>query len=124
MPSPWFVHTYVQTTLTNIYVCAHNRQGGCFVKVQPEVRSRTVEQQMTDPDKSQQVRQAAIEEIRAMYPPLLTTSHVAEMLHCTIGDVRDKIRSGDLPAIRWGQQFRFFRDEVLATLEDSGLETD
>ena len=77
---------------------------------------------MTDPDDTQQIRKAAIEEIRAMYPPLLTTAHVAELLQCTIGDVRDKIRSGDLPAIRWGQQFRFFRDEVLAVLEEASLD--
>jgi excisionase family DNA binding protein len=77
---------------------------------------------MTDSDDTQQIRKAAIEEIRAMYPPLLTTAHVAELLQCTIGDVRDKIRSGDLPAIRWGQQFRFFRDEVLAVLEDASLD--
>ena len=77
---------------------------------------------MTDSDDTQQIRKAAIEEIRAMYPPLLTTAHVAELLQCTIGDVRDKIRSGDLPAIRWGQQFRFFRDEVLAVLEEASLD--
>lgn len=38
------------------------------------------------------------------------------MMHCTIGDVRDKVHRGDLPAMRWDQQFRFFRDEVIATL--------
>lgn len=79
---------------------------------------------MTDSDDTQQIRKAAIEEIRAMYPPLLTTAHVAELLQCTIGDVRDKIRSGDLPAIRWGQQFRFFRDEVLAVLEEASLDAE
>jgi excisionase family DNA binding protein len=57
-----------------------------------------------------------IEELRRLYPPILTTAHVAEMMHCTIGDVRDKVHRNELPAMRWGQQFRFFRDEVLATL--------
>jgi excisionase family DNA binding protein len=58
-----------------------------------------------------------IEELRRLYPPILTTAHVAEMMHCTIGDVRDKVHRKELPAVRWGQQFRFFRDEVLAALQ-------
>lgn len=56
------------------------------------------------------------DELRRPYPPLLTTAHVAEMLHCTIGDVRDKVHARKLPAMRWGQQFRFFRDEVIAAM--------
>lgn len=56
------------------------------------------------------------DELRRLYPPILTTAHVAEMMHCTIGDVRDKAHRGELPAMRWGQQFRFFRDEVINTL--------
>ncbi len=56
------------------------------------------------------------EELRRLYPPILTTAHVAEMMHCTIGDVRDKVHRRELPAMRWGQQFRFFRDEVIATM--------
>lgn len=51
--------------------------------------------------------------LRAEYPLILTTAHVAEMMHSTIGDVRDKVHSGELRAFRWGQQFRFLRDEVL-----------
>jgi excisionase family DNA binding protein len=60
------------------------------------------------------------EELRRLYPPILTTAHVAEMLHCTIGDVRDKVHSKKLPAMRWGQQFRFFRDEVLEAMQRVG----
>ena len=56
------------------------------------------------------------DELRRLYPPILTTAHVAEMMHCTIGDVRDKVHRGELPAMRWGQQFRFFRDEVIDTM--------
>ena len=56
------------------------------------------------------------EELRRLYPPILTTAHVAEMMHCTIGDVRDKIHRKELPALRWGQQYRFFRDEVIAAM--------
>lgn len=64
------------------------------------------------------LRAQAIEEIRKEYPPILTTALVAELMHCTIGDVRDKVHRGELPAVRWGQQFRFFREEVLAALEE------
>jgi excisionase family DNA binding protein len=56
------------------------------------------------------------DELRRLYPPILTTALVAEMMHCTIGDVRDKVHRGELPAMRWGQQFRFFRAEVIATM--------
>lgn len=57
-----------------------------------------------------------LDEIRREYPPTLTTAHVAEMMHSTIGDVRDKGHRGELPAVRWGQQFRFFREEVLVAM--------
>ena len=56
------------------------------------------------------------DELRRLYPPILTTAHVAEMMHCTIGDVRDKVHRGELDALRWGQQFRFFREEVIASM--------
>ena len=62
------------------------------------------------------------DELRRLYPPILTTAHVAEMMHCTIGDVRDKVHRKELPAMRWGQQFRFFRDEVIATMVPVDLE--
>ncbi|GBD85133.1 hypothetical protein BMS3Abin02_01536 [bacterium BMS3Abin02] len=57
------------------------------------------------------------DELRKLYPPILTTALVAEMMHCTIGDVRDKVHRRELPALRWGRQFRFFRDEVIAAMK-------
>lgn len=72
----------------------------------------------TSAEQQRALRSQAIEEIRKSYPPILTTSHVAELMHCTIGDVRDKVHNGELSAVRWGQQFRFFREEVLAALID------
>ncbi|MGC2240356.1 MAG: helix-turn-helix domain-containing protein, partial [Acidimicrobiia bacterium] len=60
------------------------------------------------------------DELRQLYPPILTTAHVAEMMHCTIGDVRDKVHNKQLKAMRWGQQFRFFREEVLAAMQRVG----
>jgi len=70
-----------------------------------------------------------LEELRRLYPPILTTAHVAEAMHCTIEDVRDKVDRKELPAVRWGQQFRFFRvrffrDEVIATLQRVGEESE
>jgi anaerobic selenocysteine-containing dehydrogenase len=41
-----------------------------------------------------------LERFRAEYPPVLTTAHVAEMMHSTIGDVRDKVHRGELRAFR------------------------
>jgi excisionase family DNA binding protein len=61
-------------------------------------------------------REQTIEAIRKEYPPLLTSAHVAELMQCTIWEVRDQVHRGELPAVRWGQQFRFFREEVLAVL--------
>ena len=57
-------------------------------------------------------RKILVDRITAGMP----VAHVAEMMHCTIGDVRDKVHRKDLKAMRWGHQFRFFRDEVIATL--------
>ena len=71
-----------------------------------------------------------VEELRRLYPPILTTAHVAEMMHSTIGDVRDKVHRKELKAMRWGQQFRFFREEVIAAMvrvgddEPDGTEPD
>ena len=66
------------------------------------------------------------DELRRLYPTILTTAHVAQMMHCTIGDVRDKVHREELPAMRWGQQFRFFRDEVIDAMQrvndQTGLE--
>ncbi len=65
------------------------------------------------------------EELRRLYPPILTTAHVAEMMDCTIGDVRDKVHRRELRAMRWGQQFRFFREEVIAAMiRVDGSQTD
>lgn len=52
-------------------------------------------------------------------------AHVADMMQCTIADVRDKVHRKELQAMRWGQQFRFFREEVLAAMQrvDDGEQT-
>ena len=39
------------------------------------------------------------DEFRRLYPPILTTAHVAEMMHCTIGDVRDKVHRKETESI-------------------------
>ena len=38
------------------------------------------------------------------------------MLQCTVGDIRDKTHRGELEAMRWGQQFRYFRNHVVGAL--------
>ena len=38
------------------------------------------------------------------------------MMHCTVGDVRDEIHRRVLPTVRWGRQYRFFRDEVIVAM--------
>ena len=68
---------------------------------------------MAGPDFSDEI----LERFRAEYPLVLTTAHVAEMMHSTIGDVRDKVHRGELRAFRWGQQFRFLREEVLEDMK-------
>lgn len=64
-----------------------------------------------------QLSDEVLEQFRAEYPLILTTAHVAEMMHSTIGDVRDKVHRGELRAYKWGQQFRFLREEVLSELK-------
>jgi excisionase family DNA binding protein len=68
---------------------------------------------MAGPDFSDEI----LQRFRAEYPLVLTTAHVAEMMHSTIGDVRDKVHRGELRAFRWGQQFRFLREEVLEDMK-------
>ena len=58
-----------------------------------------------------------VDELRVLYPPILTTAQVAEMMHCTEGDVRDKVHRSELKALQWGRQFRFFRDKVIIALK-------
>jgi len=64
-----------------------------------------------------QLSDEVLEQFRAEYPLILTTAHVAELMHSTIGDVRDKVHRGELRAYKWGQQFRFLREEVLKELK-------
>ena len=46
-------------------------------------------------------RERTLEVIRKEYPPLLTSAHVAELMQCTIWEVRDQVHRGELPAVRW-----------------------
>ena len=51
------------------------------------------------------------------YPPILTTSEVAELLNMGIQEVRRLTREGRLPARRIGKSYRYFRDEIVAWLD-------
>lgn len=42
-------------------------------------------------------REQTLEVIRKEYPPLLTSAHVAELMQCTIWEVRDQVHRGELP---------------------------
>lgn len=64
-----------------------------------------------------------MEAYRQQYPPTLNTAQVAEMVGSTAEVVRSKVASGEIPAYRWGKNFRFFRDEVLDWLRSQAVET-
>ncbi len=63
-----------------------------------------------------------LEAYREQYPPTLNTAQVAEMVGSTAEVVRSKVSSGEIPAYRWGKNFRFFRDEVLDWLRDQAVQ--
>ncbi len=58
----------------------------------------------------------AISQLRKELPPILSIRQVAELMNCSVDDVRGKIHSGDLVARRWGQQFRVLREDLLDVL--------
>lgn len=63
-----------------------------------------------------------LEAYREQYPPTLNTAQVAEMLGSTAEVVRTKVASGEIPAYRWGKNFRYFRDEVLDWLRHQAVQ--
>ncbi len=60
---------------------------------------------------------------KEQYPPTLNTAQVAEMLGSTAEVVRSKVSAGEIPAYRWGKNFRYFRDEVLDWLREQAVQT-
>ena len=72
------------------------------------------------PPTSQQNNQVeedpAITQLRKELPPILSIRQVAELMSCSVDDVRGKIHSGELVARRWGQQFRVLREDLLDLL--------
>lgn len=65
-----------------------------------------------------------LEAYREQYPPTLNTAQVAEMMGSTAEVVRSKVASGEIPAYRWGKNFRYFRDEVLDWLRQQAVQTE
>jgi len=57
-----------------------------------------------------------LDSYRADYPPTVNTGQVAAMLGSTPEVVRAKVAAGEIPAYRWGKNYRYFRDEVIAWL--------
>ena len=74
------------------------------------------EDAMEETQPTPSARDLVIGEIRRDYPPLLTVPQVAQLMQCSVADVYDKVHQGEIPAVRWGKQFRFFRDEVIESL--------
>lgn len=58
---------------------------------------------------------------RRDYPPTLNTVQVAGMLGSTPEVVRAKVAAGQIPAYRWGKNYRYFRDEVIAWLRQQAV---
>jgi excisionase family DNA binding protein len=52
------------------------------------------------------------------YPPVLTAADVADLLNLSVQEVRRLTRTGNLPGRRLGKSYRYFRDEVVAWLND------
>ena len=65
--------------------------------------------------------EAIVDGYRREFPPTLNTTQVAELLGSTPEVVRAKVAAGELPAYRWGKNFRYFRDEVIAWLHEQAV---
>ena len=52
------------------------------------------------------------------FAPVLTTSDVAELLALSVQEVRRLTREGQLPARKVGKAYRYFRDEIVAWLNE------
>lgn len=63
------------------------------------------------------------EAFRAAYPPVVGTRTAAEILATTPEVVRELVRSGRLPAYRWGRSLKFFTNELIAWVREHA-ETD
>jgi excisionase family DNA binding protein len=71
----------------------------------------------TTPDQTSRLDEdPAITQLRKELPPILSIRQVAELMSCSVDDVRGKIHSGELVARRWGQQFRVLREDLLEVL--------
>jgi excisionase family DNA binding protein len=54
------------------------------------------------------------------YPPIMDSSHVAEMLGMSVSHLRHLVRTGQIPAHRMpgGRAIKFYRDELEEWLKD------
>ncbi|MBA2279751.1 MAG: helix-turn-helix domain-containing protein [Acidimicrobiia bacterium] len=62
-----------------------------------------------------------LEGLRAIYPPILDTAQVAELLGLNVRTVMVMANDGRLPASRLpeSRKYHFFLDEIIATLRSS-----
>ena len=56
------------------------------------------------------------------YRPILTAADVADMLTISVQEVRRLSREGRLPARKIGKAYRYFRDEIVAWLDEQALD--
>lgn len=52
------------------------------------------------------------------YAPVLTAADVADLLNLSVQEIRRLTRTGSLPGRRIGKSYRYFRDEVVAWLDN------
>lgn len=57
------------------------------------------------------------------YPPIVSTAQAAGMLGVGVQKLRQMALAGEIPAYRWGKNYRFFRDELIAWLRSQGPES-
>lgn len=53
--------------------------------------------------------------------PVLTVDDVAELLHCAPRTVQERARRGDLPGLRWGDDWVFPAGALLKRLDEVAL---
>ncbi len=64
-----------------------------------------------------------LNDLKERYKPVLSTAEAAEMLGVSPQKLRELARTGEIPAYRWGKNYRLFRDELIIWLRSQGPES-
>ncbi len=73
---------------------------------------------MTDPAAHRMTLDQILDGYRDTYPLTLTTEQAAAMLSVSAETLRTRVKAGDIPAYRWGKNYRYFRDELIDWLRE------